>query len=162
MIKGYVIEMLGKGVEIGYYSAKMPMGITNRDFVNLRAWKASPKKGEWIIFNHSVKHKDAPENKSFVRAISIRTGYFLKKIEGKPGVQFIYYSQSDPKGWIPSWVMNTVGTKVAPQIIDTLHNVSLKYKDWKANNNPDHKPWLETEKKKKKKHKTEEEPAADE
>lgn len=161
MIQGYVVEMLGKGIEIGYYAAKMPIGITNRDFVNMRSWKASPKRGEWIIFNHSVKHKNAPEQKGFVRAVSILTGYYLKKIEGKPGVQFIYYAQSDPKGWIPSWVMNTVGTSVAPKIISLMRDAAGKYADWKAKNEPESKPWLEnsfsSKKEKNKKKKADEE-----
>jgi hypothetical protein len=31
---------------VGYYSAKMPTGITNRDFCNQRAWRASKDKGK--------------------------------------------------------------------------------------------------------------------
>ena len=56
-------------------------------------------------------------------------------------------------GWIPSFVVNWVGTKVAPQYIETLHKVGLNYDTWKKDNNPDHKPWLDDgiEKKKKKK-----------
>jgi hypothetical protein len=41
--------------------------ISNRDFVNIRAWKGRPDVGEWIIVNHSVTHKDYPEKKGFVR-----------------------------------------------------------------------------------------------
>lgn len=132
--------MISDTAEVGYYSAKMPTGVSNRDFCNLRTWQSRPKKGEWTIFNFSVKHKDCPEKKGFVRANSILTGYYIRKVE--EGTEFNYYSQSDPKGWIPSFVINFLMTKLAPRLIEKLHAVSLKYDDWKAENNPDEKPWL--------------------
>jgi hypothetical protein len=59
-------------------------------------------------------------------------------------------------GWIPAFVVNMVGTSVAPKYIETLHKVGLQYNTWKQDNNPEHKPWLDdgvSEKKKKKKKK---------
>ena len=50
-----------------------------------------------------------------------------------------------------------VTTKLAPKLIDKLHDASLGYAAWKVNNEPDNKPWLieeeDGEKKKKKKKK---------
>jgi hypothetical protein len=89
----------------------MPATVANRDYCNMRSWKRYPEKGEWIIFNHSVKHKDCPEKKGFVRAVSIRTGFFFKKPEDKPGVEMTYYSQSDPKGTIQVHLLY-IGCKV--------------------------------------------------
>lgn len=134
--------MINKTTEIGYYAAKMPPTVSNRDFCNLRTWRARPKKGEWIIFNYSVIHKNCPEKKGFVRANSILTGYFIRKTE--EGTQFNYYSQSDPKGWIPSFVINSLMTKLAPKLIDKLHSVALKYPEWKEKNKGG-KPWLDEE-----------------
>lgn len=141
MMDGHVVELINKHTEIGYYAAKMPSVVSNRDFCNLRTWKARPKKGEWIIFNFSVRHQNCPEKKGFVRANSILTGYFIRKLE-EGGIEFNYYSQSDPKGWIPSFVINTLMTKLAPRLIEKLHSVALTYKDWKKENNPEHMPWL--------------------
>jgi len=66
--------------------------------LNQRSWRARPANGEWLIINHSVQHPDCPEKKGFVRAISILTGYYLKKIDGKSGTQLIYATQSDLRG----------------------------------------------------------------
>jgi hypothetical protein len=157
MMEGYIVEMIKKDVEVGYYSAKSPaFGVANRDFCNMRAWKVFKKKGEKIIFNFSVKHKDCPEKKGFVRGWSFRTGYFIQKKEGG-GTVFRYYTQNDPRGWLPAFLVNTIVSKFAPTIITKLRTVALAYGAWKADNKPDHKPWLQKEKREKKK-----KPAADE
>jgi hypothetical protein len=141
MIEGKVIEILDTHNEVGYYSAKMPTGITNRDFCNQRAWRASKDKGEYIIMNHSVPHPDCPEKKGFVRGISIRTGY-LMRIRPEGGVHFMYYSQSDPKGWIPSGIINWLMTQLAPKIVTKFHKAAQNYPEWKAKHDPENKPWL--------------------
>jgi hypothetical protein len=170
MIQGYVVQMLNKHTEVGYYSAKMPTTISNRDFCNLRTWRADTARNEFIIFNYSVVHTDCPEKKGFVRARSLKTGYLVQATENG-GCNFFYYSQSDPKGWIPTWVINTLMTKLPPKILDNLHKVALAYPAWKEQHDPTAKPWLDTtesdaasssapadgEKKKKKKKKQEEE-----
>lgn len=152
--------MINKHTEVGYYSAKMPATVSNRDFCNLRTWQASPEKREYTIFNFSVVHPDCPPAKGFVRARSLKSGYYVVGDENG-GCTFTYYSQSDPKGWIPTWVINMLMTKLPPKILDKLHKVALAYGAWKADHNPDHKPWLDTaeegEKKKKKKKKSTEE-----
>jgi hypothetical protein len=61
MISGVVIQQLDDRNEIGYYSAKAPSPISNRDFLNQRMWRR--KSDEWIIMNHAVEHADWPEKK---------------------------------------------------------------------------------------------------
>lgn len=142
MIEGKVIVQLNPTNEIGYYSAKSPTGVKNRDFLNQRSWRAKPDAGEWLIINHSVTHPDCPEKKDFIRAWSILTGYYIKKVEGKAGTQLIYCTQCDLKGWIPSMVANYVTKTFAPSLLGRLHAAAQKYVDWKKENKPDHKPWL--------------------
>jgi len=134
--------MLNKHTEVGYYSAKMPATVSNRDFCNLRTWRMDTARKEYIIFNFSVVHPDCPEKKGFVRARSLKSGYYVTE-EGE-GCTFTYYSQSDPKGWIPTWVINMLMTKLPPKILDKLHDVSVAYPAWKAANEPEAKAWLDT------------------
>lgn len=143
MIKGYVIQMINKHTEVGYYSAKMPATVSNRDFCNLRTWRADAERKEYIIFNFSVIHPDCPEQKGFVRARSLKTGYLVQTAEDGGSI-FTYFSQSDPKGWIPTWVINMLMTKLPPKILDKLHTVSLAYPAWKAEHDPEAKAWLDT------------------
>ncbi len=55
----------------------MPIPVSNRDFLNLRAWRVTEK--EMVIMNHSVTHKDCPEKKGFVRYVDFlfyQTAFF--------------------------------------------------------------------------------------
>jgi hypothetical protein len=143
MIEGYVIEQLSPNNEVGYYSVKTPPPVTNRDFCNQRAWRARKKKGEFIIINHSVLHDQCPEKKGFIRAWSFRTGYMIR-VRPEGGCYFYYYSHSDPKGWLPAWLINWLMTKMGPRLVEQLHNAGKKYPEWKKTHNPDWKPWRES------------------
>jgi len=138
MIQGIVIQQLDDCNEVGYYSAKAPSPISNRDFLNQRMWRR--KSDEWIIMNHAVDHPEWPEKKGFVRATSICTGYFILKKES--GCDFIYYSQSNPNGWIPGWVINNVMSTFAPRMVTKLYQAAIDYPAWKEKHNPSNKPWL--------------------
>eukprot|EP01119_Soliformovum_irregulare_P008301 TRINITY_DN21434_c0_g1_i1.p1 TRINITY_DN21434_c0_g1~~TRINITY_DN21434_c0_g1_i1.p1 ORF type:complete len:247 (-),score=71.72 TRINITY_DN21434_c0_g1_i1:76-750(-) len=138
MIEGLLIEQLDRHNDIGYYAAKVPSPVSNRDFVNQRSWRV--KEGtEWLIFNHSVVHPKMPEKKGFVRAKSILTGYIVRPAQG--GCNLIYLTQSDPAGWIPTYVANKVTKTFAPKIIDKLTNACKQYNEWKEKHNPNKKPW---------------------
>jgi len=137
MVEGYNIQQIDANNDVGYYSAKGMLSVSGRDFVNQRSWRV--KGDEYIIKNHSVKHPKAPEKKGFVRAWSFMTGYMIRKHE--QGCTLSYYTQTDPKGWIPTFVVNNVTKKFAPSNIQKLEQHATKYPDWKASHNPDHKPW---------------------
>jgi hypothetical protein len=138
MIEGIVIDLLNPSNEIGYYSAKFPTPVSNRDFVNQRAWVV--KGDRWIIINWSVKHKDYPEKSDYVRAVSILSGYHIEKRDGG-GLVFTYITQSDIKGWIPVWITNKLIGKFVPNTAHTLHRVAIEYPEWKKDNHPDWMPW---------------------
>jgi len=141
MIEGKVIIQLDPYNEVGYYSAKSPVSlVSNRDFLNQRSWRATSENNEWVIINHSVEHPDYPPFPNFVRAQSILTGYLIRR-KGEGSV-FVYMTQSDPKGWIPSWLVNSLCTKFAPNFLKKLYQAARMYVEWKKNNDPDHKPWL--------------------
>jgi len=139
MIEGFNIVQLDDHNDIGYYSAKVPTPITNRDFVNQRCWRIKDNK-EYVIFNHSVVHPSVPEKKGFVRANSILTGYLVRKNDAG-GSTLTYLTQTDPKGWIPTWLANKVTKTFAPTIVDKLTKAGAGYPDWKGKHNPDNKPW---------------------
>jgi len=139
MIEGTNIEVIDKFNDVGYYAAKAPTPVANRDWVNQRSWRVKEGK-EYLIMNHSVIHPKGPEKKGFVRARSILTGYLVRaRAEG--GCTINYLSQNDPRGWIPSWLTNKVTKTFAPKIVDKLHHASLKYEEWKKEHNPNHRPW---------------------
>jgi hypothetical protein len=140
MIDGIVIELLNSTNEIGYYSAKFPSPVTNRDFVNQRCWRVDKQKNLWSIINWSVQHKDYPEKQGFVRALSILSGYQMEKID--TGLRFTYMTQTDIKGWIPTWITNKLIGKFVPNTATTLYRVAKDYPEWKKLNHPEWMPWL--------------------
>jgi len=139
MIEGFCIEKIDGNNDVGYYSAKAPLGISNRDFVNERSWRVT-ENHEFLIMNHSVVHAKQPEKKGFVRANSIRTGY-LVRVLASGGCEMTYITQTDPKGWIPTMLTNKATKTFAPKIIEKLEKAAAKYPEWKAQHNPEDKPW---------------------
>ena len=134
MVEGFNIEQIDDFNDVGYYSAAAPMGVSNRDWVNQRSWrvKGNPDSPDMcIIFNHSVTHPKQPEKKGFVRDNSLLTGYV---IESRPagGCVLTYLTQNDPKGWIPSWLVNQATKKFAPAIVEKMAKACTDYEGWKA------------------------------
>ncbi|KAG5499426.1 hypothetical protein JKF63_07989 [Porcisia hertigi] len=142
MLEGYNVARLDSHNDIGYYAAKFPWPLSNRDFCNMRSWMEFTN-GEYIIFNHSEPHPDCPERKGFVRARSIFTGFYIRPIPGETGTQLIYVTQSDLCGFIPHSVINMAMTKGARMILDNCERSSEEYPAYAKKTYPaDHVyPW---------------------
>jgi len=137
MIEGKNLCQLDPRNDIGYYAAETPSRfVTRRDFCNQRSWMEFTN-GDYLIMNHSEPHADCPEKKDFIRARSIRTGYYLQPwtdAEGKKGCRMIYVSHSDIKGSIPAFLMNMVMTKMAPKTMKKLDECARMYPDYVTKN----------------------------
>ncbi|KAM3181008.1 hypothetical protein ACTXT7_015188 [Hymenolepis weldensis] len=138
MKEGSRICYVSSNSEIGYYRLKSPFGLKDRDFVNQRSWYTDGN--VYIIMNHSVVHKQKPQVEGVVRGISCITGYLIKP-SGTESCEFIYISHSDPRGKIPTWVVNATVKKFAPLLTKRLYEAACGYSAWKATHNPDLKPW---------------------
>lgn len=142
MAEGTELQVLDDNNDVGYYAAKAPMGVTNRDFVNQRMWRVREEEGEFIIMNHSVKHKDRPDPmKGYLRAISIRSGYLVRGDLDGDSCEMLYITQADMMGWVPAWLMNKITKTFAPNAIGKLAKAGANYVEWKAKNNPDEHKW---------------------
>ena len=130
MIEGYNICQLDPRNDIGYYSCKSgAMVVSNRDFCNQRCWMEFTN-GDFIILNFSVKHNKCPEYKGFVRATSIIGGYYIQSINNGEGCQIIYISNSDLKGLVPAWIINSLTTVLAPKMCKSIEDAATKYPQW--------------------------------
>lgn len=95
----------------------------------------------WNLIPGSVLHPDYPKRSGRVRAWSHLTGYFARPHAGG-GTDFTYLTQTDPKGWIPTMLVNTAISYSAPSFASTFSKAVAGYPSWKNDHNPDYKPWL--------------------
>eukprot|EP00760_Papus_ankaliazontas_P020488 PhM_4_TR18442/c5_g1_i2/m.72874 len=135
MVKGYNICVLDAHNDIGYYGAKLPTPLANRDFCNMRSWiELGPKQG-FIIRNHSVPHPQCPEQKGYVRGRSICAGYYMFPREGG-GTRMYWLAQSDPGGFLPHWAVNIATMKTIPAMMRKLGETVRAYPQWLQKNRP--------------------------
>lgn len=139
MVEGSNLIRLDARNDIGYYSAKFPFPLSDRDFLNQRFWMEFDN-GEFIIMNRSVKHRDCPEKKDFIRAVSMITGYYLRPLDGG-GTELLYITHSDIKGSVPHVLLNSATQKMTPSAMDRLRQNGENYAQWAKENHPsDFKP----------------------
>ncbi|CAB3362284.1 Hypothetical predicted protein [Cloeon dipterum] len=123
MIEAHDIGYLNPNNDIGYYAMSCPVPLKNRDFVLQRSWLDMGT--EQIIMNHSVNHKDYSEKPNYVRGISYITGYLIRP-KGNSGCFVGYASQTDPKGTLPSWMVNKVTTIFAPKFHGSRPRIAVQ------------------------------------
>lgn len=139
MVASIEIGYLNPNNDVGYYALSCPAPVKNRDFVLQRSWLDFGD--EKLIFNHSVNHTLYPPKKGFVRAVSLITGFVVRPKDH--GTFLGYITQTDPKGKLPSWLINKLTQKFAPKAIRKLEKAAEGYTNWKQlQPNPNFKPWI--------------------
>jgi hypothetical protein len=141
-LDGYRFTMLAESCEIGYYAAKLGFALDDREFVNQRGW-VNAGGGEFLIWNTSVPVTRLPkETNGRTRAISKVSGYLLRRW-GNGGSSLTYMTMTDPRGWIPSTLINMVTTRLAPGTLQTLSAAAKKYPEWVKTQGASYaRPWM--------------------
>jgi hypothetical protein len=131
--------------DICYYSLKLQPPLRSRDFVLQRSWLFDGN--DYVIFNHSINHASCPPKKDMIRAISHLTGFIIRPVKDQEAAcHLTYVSHSDPKGSLPTWLINAIGKSLAPKQLKVLQKACRKYDKWKLKQkNPNFKPWLDPE-----------------
>jgi len=111
-----VVNSATKRLEYSLFSAPWPA--SNRDFVySLELVKES---SDQLVFKmHSIKTDMMPENKKHIRGEIFESIYTLTKInENLTRVELSYHA--DPKGWLPSWIVNIIQRVLPYKILRNL------------------------------------------
>ena len=102
---------------------------------------------QYYIINHSIYHRDYPNQKGFIRGVSHLTGDiipthsssdsftltgFLVTPLGRTSCTLGYVAHSDPGGQLPSWVTNKLSSILAPKMVKRIHKACLNYVAWKV------------------------------
>jgi hypothetical protein len=133
------LEAMDACNEIVYYHCKTPPPLQNRDCVFHRGWRCSPG-GEVVLMMRGCTHPARPEKKEAVRAVNLLTGYVLTPQAGG-GTRAVFASQSDPRGKIPSFLINLMTSKLAAQSVASLRKAALNYERWRASQCAHTRPW---------------------
>lgn len=134
-LKNGTLAKVGKAQYIGLYGAQSPAAsvIANRDFVTLKTWRYNHKGAQQHVFvNRSVQWASYGPQPNYVRGRSFQTGNVVRWSDSH--VELIYVTQSDLRGWIPAWVVNTVTGSVAPDMITKMVAAAKGYDAWLAQN----------------------------
>jgi len=126
-IGGSFLMEITESVRLVYYKFSAPWPVTSRDFV-VCAGEKLLEDGTYLSVVHSVEREEFPDIEGFVRGYLSYSGFVVKPIEndadGRPRCEVTYLAQVDPKGWIPTLVVNLVN-KDQPMCINKLRNAIL-------------------------------------
>lgn len=108
-----IVNEVNNQVHIGYSQYATPSITSNRDFVAIQAHKEF-EDGSHIVVVQSINHEGVVTNKGFVRGIS-NCGIFLKPL-GPKKIQVISVEYVDPKGSVPSFLLNVYKKKAGQRL----------------------------------------------
>jgi len=72
-----------------------------------------------IVCGTSILQDNVPEVSGFVRGDAIISGFLLQPLPDKPGfTRIINLAQMDPKGWVPTPIINSSKRKTLERILN--------------------------------------------
>lgn len=130
--RSYTIEEISPLSDVQYASFDMPFPVQDRDFVYSFETSVSPEGDAVIIAVKSVEHPAMPPAKTVgVRGEIVRGRYVLYP-EGSDATRVIAEYLADPKGSLPSWLVNLVQRSWPLKTLESLRRqVQEPYvKEW--------------------------------
>ncbi|KAF9973308.1 hypothetical protein BGZ73_003452 [Actinomortierella ambigua] len=113
-----------------HYVSKFPWPLSNRDYVyNLRVQEY--KDGLLYLNGHSVEDKTCPEKSGTVRVDQYRQDLVVTPTEDGKGCNIVFFYWDDPKGNIPTSIVNWAAKSGIPGFLTSLRDagISLMKKD---------------------------------
>jgi len=133
------LEKLNPLNETYWIKFKLPPGLSDRDYVLRADGQADAANGVFTARIKSVEHAKAPVNDCCVRAELRGTYYRFEALRGSPEkTKLVVEVMTDPKGWLPSWVVNLI-QKSWPS--KTLNGLVRHTKAAAVDPHPDYAGW---------------------
>lgn len=111
-----IVKSASMRLEYSLFVAPWPA--SNRDFV-YSLDLVNESRDKLVYKMHSVKSKHMPEDENYVRGEIFESVYTLTKInENLTRVELSYHA--DPKGWLPSWIVNIIQRVLPYKILRNL------------------------------------------
>jgi hypothetical protein len=102
--------------EVLYCTLNAPFGVTPRDFLQYR--RCIVEDGVVTIIMRSATHVQKPPAPGFIRAETYISGYVMR--QSGEDTQLFLMTQTDIKGLIPKWIVNSMAAKAPAQWIENL------------------------------------------
>lgn len=116
--------------EVLYCTLNAPFGVTPRDFLQYR--RCIVEDETVTILMRSAVHAEKPVAPGFIRAETYISGYVLR--QRGADAQLFLMTQTDIKGLIPKWIVNTMAAKAPAQWIENLAKSCSKLSSRRFNN----------------------------
>jgi len=112
-------------LQLLYHGHKSPgLMISQRDYFIARSCKTEDGGATKLLINRSVTHPNVPDRSRFVRGVLHYSGYILRTSATKPNtVEVLYVIQSDPKGSLPTWVVNMANKTLVDKFVELQAHV---------------------------------------
>ncbi|OEH74228.1 phosphatidylcholine transfer [Cyclospora cayetanensis] len=123
-----VVEQDVDGCEMIYCLMKAPFPVSNRDFLQWRRTEEDPEAKVTKMLMRSADHPSVPEKSGVVRAETLISGYIMaaQPNDASSSTLFIL-AQTDVKGLIPKWVVNTTAARAPVGWVDSLKKACKAY-----------------------------------
>lgn len=102
------LEKAGALQETYWIKFKLPVGISNRDYVLNAQGSNDVANGVFTARIKSVNHPAKGVDDCCIRGEVRGTYYRFEAIKGTEQTKMIVEVSTDPKGWLPGWLVNTI------------------------------------------------------
>jgi predicted Na+-dependent transporter len=128
-MKGSTLEFVPPFYKYSFTQFRARAGIISaRDMCTLGRMRFEGD-GSMLIFVQSAEHPDYPEQAGFVRMQLVEGGYILRPKPGNPKVTTVsWMGCADPKGWLPTWLVNLLVAKQALTLAKVKEHMAQKKK----------------------------------
>ncbi|PRP77267.1 hypothetical protein PROFUN_14479 [Planoprotostelium fungivorum] len=108
----------GNRITLSYTKLKSPAHmVAARDFCVITVSHYDPSTGCGLFVSNSVEHPNVPLSPNHTRAELTDTGYLLVPVNGGTATSVTYLTQMDPKGWLPTRVMNKTAKQQGQSLV---------------------------------------------
>jgi len=105
------VEDIAENIKLIHSTYRAIYPVWPREFVAIRSW-VEESNGVCYSWGTSINHSRFPEPKDHVRGVLLVSGWIIEPVPGEPGKSVCTrLVRLDPKGYIPSWILNIFKNK---------------------------------------------------
>ena len=126
LVQSKIVEEKSANEKVEYSLFSAPWPASDRDFVyTLKRDEMNTSEGDSLdkrVYNmHSIEYAQIPQGDGIIRGEIFESIYSLLAIDKKlTRVELVYHA--DPKGWLPTWIINIIQRVFPYRMMENLKN----------------------------------------